>query len=225
MLVALMDQAERLKLWAKLRGKRVLPLSPLAGSYGGTLLIIGTAECVTSDLKRVGYHDKVACVNRAISLRSPNFPDFWISKHNEVFDPGRPGHRNSGILLGEGVPFPTDKHTKIINGEMMVKEPYGTVFPSVRAMHSGVFACLAGLLLGFNKIITAGIPADNGRYFHSEEMPPETSDELIDQSWEMWREELEPYLFPMSGHLRSLFPASGGTIREGMYASGATPRR
>ena len=140
-------------------------LPDIAGTYSGNLLVCGDAACVWDDLERFG------CKSLSASGRGSVHKDGWdfltVNKLVETF-PGNIEHcySNQYRLLKTFVEarryeyrkeFPNSpKHVHSISESSPHRWPLGGHGTS------GLGAILVGLGLGYDRIVVAGMPLDNG---------------------------------------------------------------
>lgn len=153
-------------LWAEL-GTGAPPPSQ-AGRYSGPLLILGGGRTVWDDLAAVGtpppsgrghprWKGEVMAVND-VGAHYQGILRHWVTLHPDYL-PGWMQYRR-GHNLGEGkVPL---THSQARRSGT----PAAVAWPIAPRGTSGLYACLIGLLLGYEPVVLAGIPFDNtGHYF------------------------------------------------------------
>lgn len=128
---------------------------PLTNTEQGTAVILANAACVWDDIRKLPAHDAVIAVND-IGAYYRHKVHHWVSYHDLCLQPflqvRRNKHRNDPQLHAH---FLEDMHNN--KGQPGVHYWNLTYHYST----SGILAVLVGLLLGYDKLILAGMPADN----------------------------------------------------------------
>lgn len=181
-----------LTIWRRLGGGEP---PPALGRDKGALLIMGGAACVWADYARLRpWRGEIMAIND-IGQFLPEIVRHWATLHPE-YAAGWKQYR-AGHCLGEGLPVAmhAPRHRP---GVTQVWE-LGNLGET-----SGLFACFVGLMLGYDDITLAGVPADNSGHFFD---PPwrqasGTDPRMSFQVWSWARDEI------FCGRVRSL---SGNT--------------
>jgi len=125
-------------------------------SCSGELIIVGGGWCVWEDLSRIHWESyDIMCVND-IYMHFPGDVDHYYSNDHHWMPKWVEARRQ---LLSRAYPKTTKFHTNRFGSDGIVKWPWtghGT---------SGLNAIYTGLALGYDKIILAGIPLDNGGHY------------------------------------------------------------
>ena len=146
-----------------------------AGKFKGPAVVLGSARCIWDDLAKIDF-DKVSVIavndmilhyrnelHHAVSLH-PEEPPLWKQLR------WTNGCDSGGHIYTHSHRYPS--HIKHPNGEFKAEHGLDFIWEleGGRGGSSGLFACMIGLALGYDKIILAGIPLDgNGHFFD----PPE----------------------------------------------------
>lgn len=143
------------EIWTALGGAGELPR--FGRFCRGPLLILGGAACVWEDFARVRpWGGEIMAVND-IGAHLHDIVRHWCTLHPEYLAGWR-AYR-AGHCYGEGVP-PSTHAPRWRDGVDRVwsMSNYGDT--------SGLFACFVGLMLGYESIVLAGVPAtDEPHYF------------------------------------------------------------
>lgn len=142
----------------------------IAGTRSGSAVVLGSARCIWEDMEKIDFTKaEVIAINdmimhykgvlhHAVSLH-PEEPPLWKQLR------WTNGCDSGGHIYTHSHRFPS--HIKHPNGEF--KAEHGLDFIWVleggRGGSSGLFACMVGLALGYDKIILAGIPIDGTGHF------------------------------------------------------------
>jgi len=160
------------------------------------LLILGGGSTVWEDYAKVRpWPGEIMAINDVGQyLHDPL--RHWVSFHPEYF----PGWRafRAGHLYGAGYDLTchAQKHREGVDVVWGVQNAGGS---------SGLFGVLIGLMLGYERIVLAGIPMDNTRHFFD---PPWYGHDLGDRANEIvWREMRDRHF---DGRVKSL---SGRTMK------------
>jgi hypothetical protein len=142
------------------------PLPDIAGTKTGDLLIMGAAACLWDDLKRYDHlhiGDRMA-LNDAMT-HYPDRLDHGVSLHADMMH----GFAFKQFYKGAHNPWPImQTHAHIPNYAVQ------HVWPLRRdGGTSGLFAIYISLLMGYERIILAGIPYDGNQHFYE---PPWMAD-------------------------------------------------
>uniref|UniRef100_A0A6H1ZU01 Uncharacterized protein n=1 Tax=viral metagenome TaxID=1070528 RepID=A0A6H1ZU01_9ZZZZ len=134
------------------------PVPEVAATCKGNLLIIGSAPCVRDDLKRFDKThrgDRMAVNDPAMHYTGSL--EHLVSMHHEYFHcwlDFRYGHNYGN---GKRVMTHSYRAGSGVDVAWSILNVGGT---------SGLYACMVGLALGYERIILAGMPMDNsGHYF------------------------------------------------------------
>lgn len=148
--------ASPLDIWHRLGGAGEPPR--LLGTRQGSLLILGGGRQVWDDYGQVrpSWTGTVAAVND-VGQHLHDRLAHWMTLHPEYL-PGWRAYR-CGHCYGEGVP--PQCHAPRSGPGVDCVWPLGQAGET-----SGLFACFVGLMLGYERILLAGIPAtDEVHYF------------------------------------------------------------
>lgn len=136
------------------------PMPALAGQSRGDLLVIGGARCVWDDLKALGDDawagDRM--VINDIGAHYHGLVQHWVSLHPDYFFPGFLKYR-----LGHN--YANRAHVRTHSNKP--HDGVEVVWPMPSAGgSSGLYGVYIGLLLGYSRIVVAGMPLDGqGHYF------------------------------------------------------------
>ncbi|MFA5379754.1 MAG: hypothetical protein WC455_28605 [Dehalococcoidia bacterium] len=143
----------------------------IAGTRSGTAVVLGSARCIWDDLSRIDF-DKVEVIavndmimhykgelHHAVSLH-PEEPPLW-----------RQLRWTNGCHAGGHIY--THSHRLPENNDHLPPYEFKTrhaldflwVLEGGRSGSSGLFACMVGLAMGYERIILAGIPIDGTGHF------------------------------------------------------------
>lgn len=144
-------------------GPEMFPLPKIAGSYAGkSLVVCGDAACVWDDLERFG------CVSRVGrgSVAKPGWDFMTVNKLVETF-PGTIEHAysNEPWLLDKFVAARRNEYTREFTGPHQTHSCNKGArwrWPWSGRGTSSLGATLVGLGLGYERIVLAGVPLDNG---------------------------------------------------------------
>lgn len=159
------------------------PLPKIAGTKRGPLLIIGSASCVWEDLRCYRYQGDRMAVNDAMNY-IPGPLEHGVTLHGDKFIMWQFNQAWEGRKAG----WPPMQLHSHVPGEYVQH-----VWPLTRdGGTSGLFGVFVGLLMGYEKIILAGIPCDNSARFFD---PPTREHhhfgmESVQQEWQRVREEV-----------------------------------
>jgi hypothetical protein len=132
-------------------------LPPIAGTCKGNLLVIGSAACVWEDLRhydavhgaqdRMGINDIIIYYPGRLTHGATLHPEKWpMWRHSRLREEEK-----------QGWPYMTAHSNALYSG---------VLWPLTRdGGTSGLFGVFVGLLLGYDKIILAGIPCDDSPRF------------------------------------------------------------
>lgn len=127
----------------------------LVGSETGTAVILANAACIWADIRKLPAHDGVIAIND-IGAYYRHKVHHWVSYHDSCLPPfrevRRSKNRNDPILHAH---FLEDS----LSGQRQEDVNYWNL--TYHYSTSGILAVLIGLLLGYDKLILAGMPADN----------------------------------------------------------------
>lgn len=140
------------------------------------------------------WKGEIMCVND-IGAHLHDRSRHWITLHPEYLPGWR--HYREKHLYGQGVPAMTHAQKSMpgVDTTWDVQNVGGT---------SGLFAPLVGLMLGYNEIVLAGVPMDNGgHYFDPPWVPTDNVDKAVTQVWRWARDNV------FAGRVKSL---SGNTM-------------
>lgn len=118
-------------------------------------LILGAAACLWDDLKALGHWDgDVIVVNRA-GIHYPGRIDHWVTLHPEMLGGWIEAR---AVAFGPGE-FETwcQKEGDEVDHVVTDIEPRGS---------SGLFAVRIALLLGYERVVLAGMPIDDRPHFY-----------------------------------------------------------
>lgn len=176
------------EIWKALGGGEKSP-SALGRSYG-PLLILGGGAMVWEDFARVRpWPGEIMAVNDVGQyLHEPL--RHWVTLHPEFM----PGWR-----------YFREKHLYAAGYSLTVHSPKMKTGVDVAwgidniGGSSGLFGCFIGLMLGYERIVLAGVPMDNTRHFFD---PPWYGHDLGDRANEIvWKEARDRYF---AGRVTSL---------------------
>jgi hypothetical protein len=126
----------------------------LVDSESGTAVVLGNAMCVWDDIRKLPAHDAVIAIND-VGAYYRHKVHHWISYHDQCLIPfrevRRSKHRNDPMLHAHFL--------ENVNAEEIYDIHYWNL--TYHYSTSGILAVLIGLLLGYDKLILAGMPADN----------------------------------------------------------------
>jgi hypothetical protein len=134
-------------------------LPKIAGKYRGGVVVCGDAACVWDDLERFGCRG-----DNAVEKRGWDF--LTVNRMVEVF-PGRISHAYSNVasVLMRHVACRRDEYTDEFGPPLATHsrtQGTGNVWPWHGGGTSGLGAILTAVALGYDKIVLAGMPLDNG---------------------------------------------------------------
>jgi len=171
-------------------------LPDMAGKFKGALLIMGGARCVWDDAR--GWEGDRMAVND-IGAHYKGTLRHWCSLHPEYF-PGwlkyREGHNYQGHVFTHSV--------KKVDGVQVAWHMLPT-----RGGSSGLFATIIACLLGYERIVLAGIPMDGqGHYFDdpAEDYSQFGRPDMIEWAWAK-ENVFQGRVKSMSGKTRALLGA------------------
>lgn len=140
------------------------PLPEIAGTYAGKgLVVVGDAACVWDDLQRFGC----AVSHRRGSVAKDGWDFLTINKAVETF-PGDIEHAysNEAELLHKFIAARRGEYRREFRGPVNVhtgsRGGAPIVWPWGGWGTSGLGACFVGLGLGYDRIVLAGMPLDDG---------------------------------------------------------------
>lgn len=177
----------------KLNGVEGSGKTPLANRFSGELLIIGGGRCVWEDLEKTSI-GTVMVIND-IGCHFHQRVDHWVTLHPEYM----PGwlHYRTGHCYGEGAVPKTHSHKnhKDISHAWEISNIGGT---------SGLFACQVALVMGYEKIVLAGVPCDNsGHYFDKPSVNTNLKDNAVHSVWQWAKNNVfEGRVKSLSGYTR-----------------------
>lgn len=177
----------------------------IAGTRKGPAVVLGSARCIWDDMAKIDFSKvEVIAVNdmivhykgelhHAVSLH-PEEPPLWKQLR------WTNGCDSGGHIYTHSHRYPS--HIKHPNGEFKAEHGLDFIWEleGGRGGSSGLFACMIGLALGYDKIILAGIPLDgNGHFF---DPPGKETTQFLAQNitWE-WENANEKYF---KGRVKSL---------------------
>lgn len=176
-------------IWEALGGGAKHPSA--LGRFHGPLLILGGGACVYEDFARVRpWPGEIMAVNDIGQyLHEPL--RHWVTLHGE-FMPGWRYFREKHLYsAGYSLTTHSNKPKTGIDVTWAVQNIGGS---------SGLFACFIGLMLGYERIVLAGVPMDYSRHFF--DPPWYRHDDLGDRASEIvWREARDRYF---AGRVTSL---------------------
>jgi|1_EtaG_2_1085319.scaffolds.fasta_scaffold06321_1 hypothetical protein len=136
-------------------------LPAIAGTRTGPLLIVGPGACAFDDLGSYPWVDHDVMVVNLMGVFFPEF-DHWTSIHSEVF------HTMERLRFTEPWRFGTkhgyERHTKQ-GSKTEVPVNYWPISGHFAPV-SGVTAAIIGVALGYDRVVLAGIPADDSGHFY-----------------------------------------------------------
>lgn len=133
------------------------PLPSLAGQFAGPVLIMGGAACVRDDLARIdgGWRGARLAVND-IGAHYRGALDHWVTLH-PAYLAGWQAYRMGHNFGDRGHVF---THSDRADAAVQCAWPVGN-----RGGSSGLFACFVALLLGYERIVLAGVPCDDQPHY------------------------------------------------------------
>lgn len=172
------------ELWAKLGGPGEAPAR--VGRHAGALLVLGGAACVWADYARVRpWSGDILAVNDIGSHLHDRIA-YWATLHPEYL-PGWLDYRRRHCF-GEGhlpLTFSHRAHPSVAHAWDLPVAAGGT---------SGLYGALVGLLLGYERVVLAGVPMDGTPHYFD---PPadviagygtDTLDRAVAMQWEQARD-------------------------------------
>lgn len=163
------------QIWEALGGGGKPPAA-LGRSYG-PLLILGGGATVWEDYARVRpWPGEIMCINDVGQyLHDP--VRHWVTLHPEFFPGWRYFREKHLYAAGYSLTCHAQKMCAGVNTVWTIDNIGGS---------SGLFGTFIGLMLGYERIVLAGIPMDNTRHFFD---PPWYGHDLGDRANEIvWRE-------------------------------------
>jgi len=167
-------------IWRKLGGRGAAPAR--LGRHGGPLLIMGGGRTLWADVaaaepwpgERMAINDAGAHFHGIVS--------HWVTLHPEYL-PGWRAYRR-GHCYGEG-------RTPVCHAAR-VAEGVDVAWPMENlGGTSGLFACYVGLMLGYDRIVLAGVPMDNaGHYFDPPRVATDFEAEGTAEVWQQARDRI-----------------------------------
>jgi hypothetical protein len=140
-----------------------------AGNFKGAAVVLGSARCIWEDLDKIDLTKvEVIAINNMI-MHFKGRVHHGISLHPEEPPLWRQlrwtNQCEESYVVTHSHRFPT--HIKHPSGEFKTEHglDYIWVIEGGRGGSSGLFACMVGLALGYDKIILAGIPIDGTGHF------------------------------------------------------------
>lgn len=182
------------EIWEALGGSGKTPAA--LGRSKGPLLVLGGGASVWEDYAKVRpWGGEIMAVND-VGQYVHDPVRHWVTLHPEFMAGWR--YFREKHLYGAGYDLTCHSH-KIntgINTVWTIQNIGGS---------SGLFACFVALMLGYERVVLAGIPIDNTRHFFD---PPWYGHDLGDRANEIvWKEANERYF---AGRVKSL---SGRTLK------------
>lgn len=136
------------------------PLPPecaaLVGTFSGEATVCGSGHTLKSDLERHGLRGDVIAINDA-GIYVPCH--HWVSCHADYATPWRELQK---VRAHYGEPSRPDPILHGKQGGIWLPWPVSGKWAPL----TGHLAPIVGLLLGYDKIALAGLPADNGGFFY-----------------------------------------------------------
>lgn len=147
------------------------PLPKCAGNYGGTAVVMGSGRCIWEDCARIDFNKvHVIAINNMIMHHKGRV------HHGVSLHPEEPPLWRQLRWTNQCEPSYVHTHSHRLpeNNDNLPPQEFKTrhgldylwVIEGGRGGSSGLFACMVGLALGYERIIIAGIPLDgNGHFF------------------------------------------------------------
>lgn len=186
--------------------ERSLPKNQL-NARSGELLIVGTGRCLWRDVNGLPEFKAVMAVNDA-GMYWPGWLRHWYSNDIEQLVHWSKGRRRPyKVHFSEG----WDLHSSSFREGAEYEQVHQWPIPSQGG--SGVVAILVALLLGYDTIVTAGMPFDDDGHFFD---PPTAHNLRRDRKWSNFTTEtpdeiIRRYLplfrgrvYPLSGRLKEM---------------------
>lgn len=189
----------------------VHPMPKCAGNYHGTAVVMGGARCIWEDCARIDFEKvEVIAINNMI-MHHKGRVHHGVSLHPEEPPLWRQLRWTNQCEESYVV---THSHRLPENNENLSPYDFKTrhgldylwVIEGGRGGSSGLFACMVGLALGYDRIVLAGIPLDgNGHFF---DPPSGVTKQFLGTNIKMeWENANQKYF---NGRVRSL----SGNTRE-----------
>ena len=184
----------------------------LAGKYSGTAVVMGSGRCIWDDINKIGpaiqkmgviaINDMILHwrqkVDHGVSLH-PEEPPLWRTLRKTNRCDGNPVLTHSHRIPKGPDNIPISNHGLDCIWDME-KQGGGS---------SGLFACMIGLALGYDRIIVAGVPLDDaGHFFDPPDMRTSFNALNIKMEWQ------ETERFYLKGRVKSLSGNSAKWIGE-----------
>jgi hypothetical protein len=188
------------------------PLPGITGTKRGKLLIMGTGACLWDDLEAYDAHHEGD--RMGINEASQFYPFFYsrplthaVSLHPEFLW----GYCIAPDFYGAHRGFvPLQSHAQFRHRSGSSQHPLN-LWPLMRdGGTSGPFGVLIGLLMGYEKIILAGMPQDGSGYFYNAKHPSYFHHDAYVEEWGRLREDVpmvNERVRSLSGNSKIMFGA------------------